>query len=308
MHTHDQATDQATSAGPFKKALIIGFLFMGIELIGGWLANSLALITDALHLSTDVGSLALALIILRIVALPKSQKMSFGYHRAEILGALASALFLLVLCGFLIFEALQRFINPTLVKGEIVLIVAIVGLFANIWMVRILHPIHKEDLNAKAAYLHVIGDLLASIGVVVGGFIIWITGWNIVDPIITLTISIGLCWSSANIVRKTIRILMQAAPEGINPAEVEQTLLTIPGVQALHDLHIWAVSSKRFALSAHMIAESSQMALQEAHRLIEEKYHIHYMTIQVEEPEKFESRFCYDIQVKGDKNGSNYSA
>lgn len=304
MVAHVHNTDTAVPAAPFQKALVIGLLFMSIELLGGWIANSLALVTDALHLSTDVGSLALALIILKIVALPKNQQMSFGYQRAEILGALASALFLIALCVFLIYEAIERFIYPSEVNGGIILFVATIGLLANIWMVRILHPIHHDDLNAKAAYLHVVGDLLASIGVVLGGLLIWLTAWNIIDPIITIMISLAISYSSINIIRKTIKILMQAAPEGINPVEVEQTLLTIPGVKEIHDLHIWAVSSKRISLSAHIIAESSQTALQAAHKLIEEKYHIHYMTIQVEEPEKFESRFCYDAQSKGEKNGN----
>jgi cobalt-zinc-cadmium efflux system protein len=296
-HNHDHNhshTDELSSATPFKKALIIGFLFMLVEVVGGIVANSLALITDALHLSTDVGSLALALVVMRIVALPKNQKMSYGYQRAEILGALASSLFLLVLCGFLIYESIVRFLNPAVVDGKIISIIAIIGLLANIWMMRILHPIQQNDLNTKAAYLHVLGDLLASVGVVVGGLIIWQTGWSIVDPIVTLIISVVLCYSSSHIIRKSVSILMQAAPEGLHPSEIEKTLAAIPGVIELHDLHVWAVSSKHIALSVHIIAESSQAVLKEAHRIIEEKFDIHYMTIQVEEPNKFESRFCYD--------------
>jgi len=297
-HHHHDAGSASTPSVPFKKALIIACFFMVMELVGGLIANSLALITDALHMFTDVGSLALALVIVRIIALPKSQKMSYGYYRAEILGALASALALLILCGFIIYEAVLRLIHPIPVTGEIVFVIAVLGLLANIWMMRILHPIQHDDLNAKAAYLHVLGDLLGSVGVVVSGLLIWFTGWNIFDPIITLVFSVILCWSTTKIIRKSVGILMQATPEGFNAMEIEQALAAIPGVKEVHDLHLWSISSKRVALSAHLIVVPPHNVLQEAHRLIEDKYHIQYMTIQVEEAAKFESRFCYDTAHK----------
>ncbi|MFI4955135.1 MAG: cation diffusion facilitator family transporter, partial [Gammaproteobacteria bacterium] len=287
-----------------KKAIGIAFLFMVIEVIGGWLANSLALITDALHLSTDVGSLLLALAVLSIMARPKNHKMSYGFQRAEILGALASSVFLLVLCGFLIYESILRFFNPPTVVGEIVFVIALLGLLANMWMMRILHPIQHDDLNAKAAYLHVLGDLLASIAVVISGLLIWVTGFSIFDPIITLLVSLLLCWSAIKIIRQSTHILMEATPEGINPAEIETSLATLPGLVEVHDLHVWTVSSKQVALSVHLVVSSSVNILKEAHRLIAEKYNIRYMTIQVEEVDKFESKYCYDVdkyKMKVDK-------
>ncbi len=299
MHNHSHHEHNTpTPAASFKKALAIASFFMLMELVGGLIANSLALITDALHLFMDIGSLALALLIMRIVALPKNQKMSYGYYRAEILGALASALALLILCGFIIYEAICRVFHPSPVAGELVFIIAMLGLLANLWMMRILHPVQHNDLNAKAAYLHVLGDLLGSVGVVLSGLLIWLTGWNIFDPLITLLFSVILCWSAGKIIRKTVRILMQATPEGFNSVEIGETLAKIAGVKEVHDLHLWAISSHRVALSAHLIVESPHNALQEAHRLIEDKYHIHYMTIQIEEAAGFESRFCYDTEEK----------
>lgn len=157
-------------------ALVIAFIFMIVEVIGGIFANSLALISDALHMFTDVGALVLSLIVLKIAHLPSTPKMSYGYHRAEILGALASALSLWALCGVLIYEAILRLISPPEVKGPIVLIIATIGLAANLMMMRSLHS-HKEDnLNIRAAYLHIIGDLLGSVGVIIAGAIIWLTG------------------------------------------------------------------------------------------------------------------------------------
>jgi len=293
MHTHDLQTPTT----PFKKALAIAFLFMAIELAGGLIANSLALITDALHMLTDVGALVLALIIVRITALPKNQKMSYGYYRAEILGALASALVLFILCVFLIYTASLRLFTPEAVTGELVFVIALFGLGANFWMMRILHPIQENNLNAKAAYLHVLGDLLGSIAVIISGLFIWLTGWNTIDPIITILFSAFICWSTTKIIRQSVRVLMQAAPEGFNPIDIGATLAAIPGVCEIHDLHLWSISSNRIALSAHLIVTSSaNNVLQQAHKLIEEKYHIHYMTIQIEEGDQFESRFCYDAE------------
>jgi len=294
-----------THTAPFKKALAIASACMLLECIGGWIAHSLALIADALHLFMDMGSLTLAWVIICIVALPKNQKMSYGYDRAEILGALGSALALIILCGFIIYAALLRLAHPAPVAGSLVFFIALVGLLANIWMMRILHPVQHNDLNAKAAYLHVLGDLLGSIAVMLSGLLIWVTGIHLFDPLVTLLFSIFLCWHAYKIIRKSVVILMQAAPEGFDIAAIHQTLASIAGVQEVHDLHVWSVSSTRVALSAHLIVLPSHNALQEAHRLLEEKYQIHYMTIQVEAQAQFESRFCYDAVLHDKKLPSN---
>jgi cobalt-zinc-cadmium efflux system protein len=275
-------------------ALIIAFIFMIVEVIGGIIANSLALLSDALHMFTDVGALVLSLIVLKIVHLPSTPKMSYGYHRAEILGALASALSLWALCGVLIYQAITRLISPPEVKGPIVFIIASLGLIANLIMMRTLHPAQKESLNVRAAYLHIIGDLLGSIGVIISGAILWITHWNPIDPIISILFALAILYGSGKIIRQTISVLMESTPEGVDPLEIEKDLASIRGVKEVHDLHIWSVSAKKIALSAHLIAEDTQAALKEAHRLIEKKHKISHMTIQVEDPAHFEPRYCYD--------------
>lgn len=275
-------------------ALIIAFVFMLIEVVGGVIANSLALISDALHLFTDVGALSLSLFVLKIAHLPSTPKMSYGYHRAEILGALASALSLWALCGVLIYEAINRLIAPPEVKGPIVFVIASIGLFANLLMMRTLHGHHGDNLNIRAAYLHVIGDLLGSVGVILSGVILWATGWNPIDPIITILFSLGIIYGSGKIIKQSIGILMESAPEGIDSMAIQNDLSTIRGVKEVHDLHIWSVSAKKVALSVHLIAENTHTALNEAHRLIEKKYNISHMTIQVEDPAHFEPRYCYD--------------
>lgn len=277
-----------------NSALIIAFIFMIVEVIGGIAANSLALISDAMHMFTDVGALVLSLIVLKIAHLPSTPKMSYGYHRAEILGALASALSLWALCGVLIYEAIHRLIAPPDVKGPIVFIIATIGLIANLFMMRTLHSHQGDNLNIRAAYLHIIGDILGSVGVIIAGALIWITGWNPIDPIISILFSLGIIYGSSKIIKQTVSVLMESTPEGIDPNTIEKDLKSIPGVREVHDLHVWSVSAKKVALSAHLIAEDTHAALNEAHRRIEENYKISHMTIQVEDPLHFEPKYCYD--------------
>lgn len=275
-------------------ALIIAVIFMFIEVAGGIIANSLALISDAVHLFTDVGALMLSLIVLKIAHLPSTPRMSYGFHRAEVLGALASALSLWVLCGILIYEAIMRLISPPEVKGPIVFVIALVGLGANILMMRTLHASQKENINVRAAYLHVIGDLLGSVGVILSGAILWLTHWNPIDPIITILFSLGILYGSIHIIKQSIAILMESTPSGIDPEAIQKDLCAISTVKEVHDLHVWAVSANKIALSAHLVAKDTHKALNEAHRLIEKKHGISHMTLQVEDPAHFEPRYCYD--------------
>ncbi|MES2345762.1 MAG: cation diffusion facilitator family transporter [Chlamydiota bacterium] len=290
-HSHTHAHGKA-----LHTALWIAVIFMTLEIIGGWLANSLALIGDALHMFTDVGALLLGVIVVKISARPSTHIMSYGYHRAEILGALASAASLWALCGVLIYESIGRLIRPEEVEGPVVFIIASFGLIANLIMMRILHHGQSHSLNVRAAYLHVLGDLLGSVGVIASGVIIWLTGWYTIDPIVTMFFSIVILWSSGKMIKQSVRILMESTPEHIDPLAIHKDLLTISTVTEVHDLHVWSVSSKKTALSAHIIANDTHLALQEAHRIIEKNYQIHHMTIQVEHPAAFESKFCYDCE------------
>lgn len=279
-------------------ALIIALIFMAVEVVGGLLANSLALLSDALHMFTDVGALLLSIIVLKITHRPPTAKMSYGYHRAEILGALASALSLWALCAVLIYESIHRLIHPQPVKGPIVFVIATLGLIANLIMMRALHPAQGNSLNVRAAYLHIIGDLLGSIGVIIGGAIITFTNYSLVDPIISILFSLGIVYGSGKIIRESVNILMESTPKGINSAAIQKDLEEIEGIKEVHDLHIWAVSPSKIALSVHLVSTTTQQVLSKAHKLIEKKYGISHMTIQVEDPEHFEPRFCYDCEKK----------
>jgi len=280
------------------RSLWIAVVFMLVEVIGGWIANSLALISDAMHLFTDVGALLLGIIVARMARWPATPTMSYGYHRAEILGALVSAASLWALSGVLIYESIHRFFQPEVVDGPIVFYIATVGLLANLWMMKILHPAQNHSLNVRAAYLHILGDVLGSIGVIISGIILWITHWNLIDPIITILFTLTILRSSGKVIKQTIGILMESAPEGIDPGAIEKALERLPGVKEVHDLHIWSASHHKIVLSVHLIADPSLDALGEAHRLLEAQFGIKHMTIQVEDPKRFEPKYCYDCENK----------
>ncbi len=231
--------------------------------------------------------------------------MTYGYHRAEILGALASSLSLWGLSLMLIYQSAHRLAYPETVEGPVVFVIACVGLLANLWMMRLLHKHHTHNLNMRAAYLHVVGDLLGSVGVIIGGALLWYTGWNPIDPIITILFTLSILYSSGKVIRQTIRILMESAPEGIDAHAIQKDLEAIPGVKEVHDLHIWSVATNNLALSAHLVTDSPQKALKEAHLVIEKKYKISHMTIQVEDPAHFESQYCYDLKNSSPKGGDS---
>jgi len=274
-----------------KIATAIALFFMCLELVGGIVANSLALISDALHMFTDVGAFILSLIVLKIAKRPSSKQMTYGYRRAEILGALASSLTLWALCFVLIYEAINRLIIPHEVQGGIVFIIAFLGLLSNLAMMKILHGSgHEEQLNIKAAYLHVFGDLLGSIGVIISGILIYFTGWNIIDPLISFLFALTILFTSGKVLQKTLRILMEASPKGIDYDAIHRDLLSLPTVKDVHDLHIWSISTKQVALSAHLVAEKN--VLKEAQNLIYDKYKIHHITLQVD---NINPKYCFDL-------------
>ena len=278
------------------KSLWIALLFMAIEVAGGWIANSLALISDALHMFMDVGALLLGIVVSRIAKWPSTPQMSYGYHRAEILGALVSAVSLWVLSGILIYESVHRFFQPEEVEGPIVFVIASIGLLANLWMMRILHPSQHHSLNVKAAYLHILGDVLGSIGVILSGLILWITKWNPIDPIITILFTLFILKSSWTVIRQSLSILMESAPEGVDVPAIEEALKQLPGVQEVHDLHIWSAARHETLLSVHLVANPEFDILGSAHRMLEARFDIHHMTIQVEDPKRFEPKYCYDCE------------
>jgi cobalt-zinc-cadmium efflux system protein len=176
--------------------------------------------------------------------------------------------------------------------------IATIGLLANLWMMKILHPSQHQSLNIRAAYLHVLGDLLGSVGVIISGIIIWTTHWNLIDPIITIVFTLTILKSSGKVIRQTISILMESTPDEVDHIAVEAALKKLPGVQEVHDLHIWSASHHKIVLSVHLVADRENDVLGEAHRMLEAQFGIRHMTIQVEDPKRFEPKYCYDCENK----------
>ena len=293
-HQHNHGHDHTRAPQVIVRAIGITVVFMLIELIGGYFSNSLALISDGAHMLTDVGAMLLSLFAIWVSRRPSTSRMSFGYHRAEILGALGSGLLIWMISGLLIFEAILRLRNPPPVQGATVFVIATIGLFANILCMRMLHHARDDNMNVRAAYLHMLSDALGSIGAIVAGLVIWLTGWRPIDPIITFFFAILMLYSSFSLVKEAVGILMESTPPGIDAEQVRRDLQALASVQEAHDLHIWTVSSGRLALSVHLIANGPEDVLNPAMEMLETRYKIVHTTIQVERPDEFQSERCYD--------------
>jgi cobalt-zinc-cadmium efflux system protein len=278
------------------RAILVTFVFMIVELVGGWMSNSLALISDAAHMLTDIGAMLLSLFAIWVARRPVTLTMSFGYHRAEILGALLSGLLIWLISGVLIYEAVIRMQSPPEVQGPIVFVVAVIGLAANLFSMWMLHAAKEDNLNVRAAYLHLLSDSLGSVGAIIAGIVLWLTDWRPIDPIVTVIFAGLMLVSSWSLVKEAVGVLMESTPSHVDPTQIQKHLVEIEGVQEAHDLHIWTVSSGRLALSVHLVSESAEVTLKLAHELLREKFGIVHTTIQVEHPDKFQSERCYDCK------------
>ena len=268
-------------------ALFITGAIMVAELIGGLLSNSLALLSDAGHMFMDVLALLLSFLALRFATRPATQKQTFGFYRLEILAALINGTVLLALSLFIFYEAYQRFIEPREIRGFIMLGVAAIGLGANIISALVLKAGSHESLNVKGAFLHVIGDLLSSVGVILGGAIILLTGWKRVDSIISFVIGVIILIGAYRLVMESVHILLESTPKDIGLNEVIDGVKTIEGVKDLHHIHLWTITSGIYALSAHVLIEDqmtsrSSQILEDIDRFLRERFNIDHTTIQFE--------------------------
>lgn len=257
-HGHEPAAsgrDRAGERGRLKWVLAITTVFMLAEVIGGIVANSLALLADAGHMFSDAGALGLSLVALRLAQRPASPEKTYGYVRLEILAALVNGATLLVIAGFIIWEAIQRLREPATIDGPVMLAVATVGLGVNILGAYLLHSHAGESLNMRGAYLHVIGDLLGSLGAMGAGAVILLTGWMPADPIISVGIATLILVGAWRLVREATDVLLEAAPAHIDVSEVLDELRSIDGLHDIHDLHVWTLTSGFVALSGHGVID-----------------------------------------------------
>jgi cobalt-zinc-cadmium efflux system protein len=266
-------------------ALAISALYFIAELIAGFLTNSLALISDAGHMLSDVGALALSLFAFRMAKRPATHHRTFGYHRIEILAALFNGLTLWFIVGVIFAAAYGRISHPPEVESFGMMIVAVLGLAVNVVAAVILHADHRHNLNMRGAFLHVMSDAIGSVGAIAAGVIMLTTGWYAADPLISIFIGALILFSSWSLVKDSLSVLMQTVPKGIRLEDVRQTIESVDGVHKVHDLHVWAVTSDIFTLSAHAVVENGgdfHQVLNGIEATLKARFNIEHTTIQLE--------------------------
>lgn len=289
-HHHQTIENRKPGSGVEKKLLWALFITIGIfiaEIIGGFLSNSLALKSDAGHLFGDVMALSLSLIAVRIAKRPASPRRTFGYQRAEVFAAVINGVTLTVLAGYIFFEAYHRLIEPEPIRSALMLTVAVIGLAGNAIVIFRLHGHARENINVRAAFLHVLGDMLASVGVVIGGLVMLFTGNYLADPIISFFIGIIILYGAFSILKEGANILLEGVPGNIDYDEIKKDMENIDGVLSVHDLHIWTISSSNLVLSAHVKVpdqptHTSQRIVKGVSDFLKEKYRIQHATLQIE--------------------------
>ncbi len=282
---HDHA-----SAGMRHRARLIAVLaltasFMIVEAVVGFLTNSLVLIADAGHMLTDVAGLSLALLAIWFAQRPATARKTYGYYRAEILGALANAMLLFAISGYIFYEAARRFQDPPEVSSVPLLVVASLGLCVNIAGAAMLIGGAKESLNVRGAFLEVAGDLLGSLGAIAAGIIIITTGWRYADPLFAAAVGLFIRPRTWNLLRSALDVLFEGTPSHIGMPDVQQTMLGVEGVQSVHDLHVWAVTSGFVALSGHVEVRDNvdgDVVLVAMRSRLHDRFDIDHVTIQVE--------------------------
>jgi cobalt-zinc-cadmium efflux system protein len=268
------------------------------EVAGGWWTGSLALLADAGHMLADVAALGLALMAVWFGARPATSSKTFGYHRLEILAALINGVALVLISLFIFYEAYHRWAAPPEVKSNVMMLVATGGLAVNIACAWVLHGDHKDDLNVRGAWLHVMGDALGSVGAILAGALMSVYGWYTADPLFSVLIGLLVVWSSWHLIRESTNVLLEGTPAHINLAAVEDAILKTDGVEDVHDLHIWTITSGREALSAHVIhtyTTSQPDLLKELRTKLHDRFGVDHLTIQMETPD-FEDEtfhFCH---------------
>jgi cobalt-zinc-cadmium efflux system protein len=284
-----------------KRLTIVALLtagYMIAEVIGGYWTGSLALLADAGHMLADVAALTLALMAVWFGARPATSGKTFGYHRLEILAAFINGVALVVIALFIFYEAYLRWFAPTPVRSGAMTIVAAGGLAVNLLCARLLHNDRHDDLNVRGAWLHVISDALGSVGAIIAGVIIALSGWYAADPLVSVFIALLIIWSSWHLIREATNVLLEGTPAHINLAAVEDAILETEGVADVHDLHIWTITSGREALSAHVIHAhtiSQPGLLKELRTKLHDRFGVDHLTLQMETPD-FEDdtfHFCH---------------
>ena len=283
---HDHGTGEIKHEKPLWIAFGLTAVFLVAEVIGGLVTNSLALLSDAAHMATDVIALAISLFAVRLSRRPPDAKRTYGYARMEAIGAMINGVLLFVVAFYILWEAVGRFREPPEVASTGMLVIAALGLLVNLVSMRLLKAGSGQSLNVKGAYLEVWADMLGSVGVILGAVIIKITGWTVVDPIIAVLIGLWVLPRTWTLLREAGQVLMQGVPQGVDMAALRTALEEVPGVAEIHDLHVWALGSKEPVLTAHLVLGGvlvqPDVVRQAAADVLATRFHIEHATLQVE--------------------------
>ena len=289
-HSHDHAHAHGADSRRLGWALAITAGFMGIEVVGGWLAGSLALIADAGHMLTDTAALLLAWIAARLAEQPARPGRTYGYHRAQVLAAFVNAIALFVVVAWIAYEAARRLAEPRPVAGGTMLGIALAGLVANLAVYFMLghrdHDRGATNLNVSAARLHVLGDLLGSIGAALAAVVILATGWTPIDPILSILVAVLIVRGAWRLLRESTHILMENTPEHVDLGALRSTLMnSVPGIRDVHDVHCWSLTTGQTMLSLHLAlggGADSTLVLREAKRVLAENFSVAHSALQIE--------------------------
>lgn len=286
---HDHGSNGLSAAGRHRNPLLIAFIltlaYAAVEVVTGILFGSLALISDAGHMLTDVVGLGMALAAIQLASQRRDPSHTYGLYRLEVLAALANAGLLFAVAGYVLYEAVRRFMQPVEVLGTPLLVVATIGLLINLVSFLLLRRGAKESLNVRGAFLEVFSDMLGSVGVIVAGIILITTGWPYADPIIGAGIGLFILPRAWRLGRDALRILLEMAPPGVDVAAAERELAALPGVADVHDLHLWTLTSGMNMASGHLtVATAADVApvLQLARELLAERFEVTHVTLQCE--------------------------
>ena len=268
-------------------ALVLTGTFMIVEIVGGIISGSLALLADAGHMLTDTMALALAAVAFHVSKRPADGNLTYGYQRFQILAAFVNGLSLLVIVGWILFEAVERFITPREILGETMLVVAAAGLVINIISFAVLHTGDQENLNIRGAALHVAGDLLGSVAAIVAAIVIIYTGWTLIDPILSVAVAVLILRSAWALVKRSAHVLLEGAPDWLNVADMEKRIVAnVPGVSEIHHVHVWGLTPQQLMLTMHVAikddVESQSRVVRGVKNYLESEFGIGHSTIEIE--------------------------
>jgi cobalt-zinc-cadmium efflux system protein len=307
-HNHEHGHGHGSNRRRLIVVLVLTICYMFAEVVGGFLTNSLALLSDAGHMLADIAAIALALLASWFVSRPVTTQKTYGYYRMEILAALANGVALVVISLLIFYEAFTRIKNPGAIRveGLELTLVAVGGLAVNGISAWLLHSASASNLNLRGAFLHVIGDALGSVGAITAGVLIWKWGWVLADPIISVAMCLLIIYSSWDIIRESVNILLEGTPSHINIRAVVEAMHEIPAVTDVHDLHVWTISSGKEALSAHVTIRpgaSYRATLKALQQQLQKEFNIGHVTIQLESNDEDEvgTGRLYQIVRKGER-------